>query len=90
MEELTTNVFRHGLRPGSALRTLDLRVVADGEDVVIRLRDGGAAFSLKRFADRLSEEKDPNAGNGIRILLNAAKSINYYRTYGMNTTIIRV
>jgi len=50
----------------------------------------GPAFSLKRFADRLSEEKDPNAGNGIRILLNAAKSINYYRTYGMNTTIIRV
>jgi len=90
VEELTTNVFRHGLRPGSAVKTLDLRVVADGEDVVIRLRDGGAAFSLKRFADRLSEEKDPNAGNGIRILLNAAKSINYYRTYGMNTTIIRV
>ena len=58
--------------------------------MIIRLRDGGAAFNLKRFADRLSEEKDPGEGNGIRILLNAAESIEYYRTYGMNTTIIRV
>ena len=90
VEELTTNVIEHGLNPRSAVRTQDLRVVIDGGDVIIRLRDGGAAFNLKRFADRLSEEEDLRTGNGIRILLNAAESIEYYRTYGMNTTIIRV
>ena len=90
VEELTTNVIEHGLNPRSAVRTQDLRVVIDGGDVIIRLRDGGAAFNLKRFADRLSEEEDLRAGNGIRILLNAAESIEYYRTYRMNTTIIRV
>ena len=89
-EELTTNVFRHGIRPRQVIRNADIRIVIDDQDVIIRVRDGGAAFNLKRFADRLSGEDDALSGTGIKILLNAAKDISYYRTYGMNTTIVRV
>ncbi len=31
-------------------------MVIDGEDAIIRLRDGGPAFNLKHFADRMKEE----------------------------------
>lgn len=90
VEELTTNVIEHALTSRIYVRTADLRVVIDGEDVIIRVRDGGAAFNLKRFAENLPEEGDPESRAGIRILVNSAKSINYYRTFGMNTTIIRI
>ena len=90
VEELTTNVIGHGIKPGQPINTADIRVVIDGEDVIIRTRDGGSAFNLKRFADRLKAEELSESGTGIRILVNSAKNISYYRTYGMNTTIIRV
>lgn len=90
VEELTVNVIEHGLIPRGAVGTADLRVVIDGSDVIIRMRDGGAPFNLKRFADRLSGEEDPGEGTGIRILLKSAENIQYYRTYGMNTTIVKI
>lgn len=90
VEEMTVNVVEHGLNSRRSVRAMDLRVVIDGNDVIIRLRDGGAPFNLKRFADHLSGENVSKSGPGIRILLNSAKNIDYYRTYGMNTTIIKI
>ena len=55
-EELTKNVIEHGIKKQKEIKTADIRVVIDGEDVIIRLRDGGPAFNLKHFADRLKEE----------------------------------
>ena len=90
VEELATNALEHGLKEHRGIKTADIRVVIDGEDVIIRLRDGGPAFNLKRFAEHLEEEGDTETGTGIRILLHAAKSVSYYRTYGMNTTIMKI
>ena len=42
------------------------------------------------FADRMEKENDAEAGIGIKIILTSAKNVSYYRTYGMNTTIVRV
>ena len=74
----------------NGIKTADIRVVIDGGDVIIRLRDGGSAFNLKNYAERLEKDDNPEAGIGIRIMLASAKSVSYYRTYGMNTTIIKV
>ena len=90
VEELTTNAFEHGITKHKGIDNADIRVVIDGDDVIIRLRDGGSAFNLRNFADRLKDEDKMSEGTGIGILLHSAKSVNYYRTYGMNTTIIRV
>lgn len=89
VEELTVNAVEHGGGRGQADAASDLRVLIDGEDVIIRLRSFGPAFNLRQFADRL-EERGPGTGPGVRILLDAAKDVSYYRTYGTNTTIIRV
>lgn len=89
-EELTANVVEHGLRPTQARRAADLRVVIDGHNVIIRVRDGGPAFNLKQFADRLAKEDNAQAAPGLRLLLHGAKDISYYRTYGMNITIMKL
>lgn len=89
VEELTTNVIEHGISPRQTIRTADIRVVLDRGDVIIRARDSGPAFNLKRFAERM-EAGGSETGNGIRILVNASKNVSYYRMYGMNTTIIRI
>jgi anti-sigma regulatory factor (Ser/Thr protein kinase) len=90
VEELSTNAIRHGINPRSMIDSADIRVIVDGEYVLIRLRDGGPAFNLKQFAARLEEQGNPRKGMGIRLMLHSATSVSYYRTYGMNTTIIRV
>lgn len=89
MEEISTNVIKHGIRPKQSLKDADIRVVIDNGDVMIRIRDGGAAFNLKRFADRL-EKEDVESAVGLKILLNSVRSVSYYRTYGMNTTILTI
>lgn len=91
MEEVTINLFEHGMSQSSVIWSADIRVVIDGEHVIIRLRDNGRAFNLKMLTDRLMEEEiNPESKTDLRILMGAAKDVAYYRTYGMNTTIIRV
>ena len=89
-EELTTNAIKHGTSLRQAIRSVDIRVVIDGEDVIIRTKENGPAFNLKRFAERLAKEDDPEKGIGVRILVTTAKNVSYYRTHDMNTTIITV
>ena len=84
------NALEQGTGLRKAGKPVDIRVVIDGEDVIIRTRDDGRAFNLKRFADRIAEDDDPENGTGIRILAAAVKNVSYYRTYGMNTTIITI
>lgn len=89
-EELTTSAIERRTKNQKGIKTADIRVVIDGNDVIIRLRDSGPAFNLKHFADRQEEEDNLEAGIGIKIIVTSAKSVSYYRTYGMNTTIIRI
>ena len=89
-EELATNALEHSIRGSRTIQNADIRVVIDGGDVVIRLRNGGSPFNLARFGDRMAREESPGSRPGVRILLHAAKDVSYYRTYGMNTTIIRI
>lgn len=89
-EELTTNVLEKRSERPLAIKTADIRIVIDAGDVVIRVRDGGDSFNLKRFSDRLDGQDHTQAGISRRILLTSAKSVSYYKTYGMNTTIMRI
>lgn len=89
-EELTTNSIEHGIKTSKGIKTADIRVVIDSGDVIIRLRDGGRAFNLKNFAERMERDDNLESGIGIKIIMNSVKNVSYYRTYGMNTTIIKI
>ena len=90
VEELTTNSIEHGIKTSKGIKTADIRVVIDSGDVIIRLRDGGRAFNLKNFAERMERDDNLESGIGIKIIMNSVKNVSYYRTYGMNTTIIKI
>lgn len=90
VEELTTNSIEHGIKNSKGIKTADIRVVIDSGDVIIRLRDGGRAFNLKNFAERMERDDNLKSGIGIKIIMNSVKNVSYYRTYGMNTTIIKI
>lgn len=90
VEELTTNSIEHGIKTSKGIKTADIRVVIDSGDVIIRLRDGGRAFNLKNFAERMERDDNLKSGIGIKIIMNSVKNVSYYRTYGMNTTIIKI
>jgi hypothetical protein len=89
-EEMSARVFEQEMNSSDTPQNADIRVVIDEGDVIIRLRDNGSPFNLKQFEDRLEKEKDPETETGIRILIASAKQISYYRSFGMNTTIITI
>lgn len=90
VEELTVNAIKYRTKTRQEIKTADIRVVIDGDTVIIRLRDSGTAFNLKHLSDRLAEEDRGTAEAGLKLLLHSATSVSHYRTYGMNTTIIKV
>lgn len=87
---MTTNAIEHGIKNNKGIKTADIRVVIDSGDVIIRLRDGGRAFNLKNFAERMERGDNLEAGIGMKIIMNSVKNVSYYRTYGMNTTIVKI
>lgn len=90
VEELTVNAIKYRTKTRQEIKTADIRVIIDGDAVIIRLRDSGSAFNLKHLSDRLAEEDRGTAEAGLKLLLHSATSVSHYRTYGMNTTIIKV
>lgn len=89
-EELTIVMMGDQLSLQPETEAADIRVVIDGKDVIVRLRNVGGAFSLKNFADRIEEDDNTPDIAGVRIILKSTKDFSYYRSYGMNTTIIKV
>lgn len=69
---------------------LDVRVTITEDSLIMRFRDNGMAFNMNTLAKMLSESKDPFDKIGLRIICSVADKIDYYRIYGMNTTIIRI
>ncbi len=87
MEEITTNIIKHGLR--SKRGTAEIRVTIYANNMIIRVRDNGIAFNISNFAKLLAAE-EPFVNIGMKILCGTADDISYYRIYGMNTTIIKL
>ena len=97
---------RAGERPGKRLGSragdwhvaepVDIRVVIDEGDVIVRVRNAGPAFNPESFGEYATDgEHSPDGEHSeksarIRILANAPKNVSYYRTYGMSTTIVTV
>ncbi|MBQ9644136.1 MAG: ATP-binding protein [Lachnospiraceae bacterium] len=92
IEEILTNIILHGNenRRKKVNPTAEIRVTLADNDLIMRVRDNGVSFHMNTLAKMVSDESDPFAGVGLKIICAAAKEIKYYRLYGMNTTIIRI
>ena len=79
-----------GIKNRKKKPVLDVCVTITDDSLIMRFRDNGMAFNLNTLAKMLSKRKDPFDKIGLKIICSVADKIDYYRIYGMNTTIIKV
>ena len=89
IEELAGNVVGHGFKKDNRSHSCDIRVMIEGEDVVLRIRDDCRYFNMKERYE-LMKAKGNISNIGIRLVYGIAKEISYVNLLNTNTLIIRV
>ncbi len=89
IEEMTCNTVIHGFIPGSNHNTIDVRLIFDGNDRLIRIRDNCIDFDPVNY-HKLHRNDDPVAHIGIRTVVSAAKEAVYLNTFGLNNLMLRL
>ena len=89
IEELAGNVVDHGFKKDKKKHSCDVRVMIEGDDIILRIRDDCRYFNMKERYELMKESG--NVSNiGIRLVYGIAKDINYVNLLNTNTLIIRV
>lgn len=89
VEELAGNVVGHGFKKDHKSHSCEVRVMIEGSDIILRIRDDCRYFNLKERYEAMNKD-DLAANVGIRLVYGIAKDINYVNLLGTNTLIIRV
>lgn len=96
VEELGVNIFKFNSdRPDISV---DLRASVTDDEVILRLRDNGVNFDTVKWyevhnTNHGTEEGgkvNPDGGLGIRIVMEAAGSVEYYYSFKMNNIIVKM
>ncbi|SCW48129.1 Na+-driven multidrug efflux pump [Ruminococcaceae bacterium YRB3002] len=88
VEELGNNVIDFGFTEDGK-KSLDIRLVHQGDEWTLRLRDNCSAFDQTEWV-RLHENDDPSANIGIRIVCSTAKEVEYVSTMNLNILTVRL
>ncbi len=66
-------------------------ILAKDDDLILRVRDDCRPFNLpERYAMTQRQEADPLKNIGIRMVMNAARDVQYLSTMSTNNLIIRI
>ena len=89
-EELAANVIQHGFPNCKKNPGIDLRLVYDPKELIIRMQDNCAAYNVERqIAMAVSDGSlAPDEKLGLRILGNMAANIKYVHTLETNNVIL--
>lgn len=87
IEEMAVNIVTHGFSADRKKHHIDVRLVLEGNDRVIRIRDDCAHFDPLHYLE-LHESDDPTAHVGIRMVMKTAKSANYLNSLGWNNLTV--
>lgn len=88
VEEMAGNIVEHGFTSGRT-RSIDIRVVCKGEDLILRLKDDCRPFNPKEVKE-LFDPADPTKNLGLRMVAGMAKNIQYQNSFGLNVLTITV
>ncbi|MDR2108285.1 MAG: ATP-binding protein, partial [Coriobacteriales bacterium] len=91
LEEMLSAICEHGLA-GMPKATMNVRVLALGREVIVRIRNGGARFNPIEYAER--GERAPTelslAMTGVMMILKLAETVDYRSTFGVNNLMITI
>ena len=89
MEEMAGNIVEHGFTKDKKKHAVDVRVVDQGEDLILRIRDDCVPFDpAERRA--LTGDDDKTKNIGLRMIFGMAKDLWYQSILGLNVMTIKV
>ena len=86
-EELAGVLTQHGFSDGKN-RNINARLVAKGDELIIRMRDDCKPFNLTEYSQMVHENRENNAG--IAIIMKISKSVTYTNALGTNNLIVKI
>ena len=91
IEELGSNVIRHGFNDGKP-HSIDIRILVKSNELILRVRDDCRPFNLLEQYEliRYQPEDDPAKNIGIRMVVKSCKDIKYLSTMSTNNLILRI
>ena len=87
VEEMTSNIFKHGASGGKQIQA-DVRIVCR-DDLTIRIQDDCRKFDPRERMNMFSPET-PEKNIGLRMVAKLASYVDYYNDAGINTLIIKI
>ena len=91
VEEMAGNTVEHGFKMDGKKHSVDIRVIINGEDILLRLRDDCRRFDLKEKVKEWTPDPErPEENVGIRMVLGLAKDVAYTNTMNMNNLLITI
>ena len=86
-EELAILIGEHGFNDGKP-HNINVRLVAKGEELIIRMRDDCKPFNLTEYYKMVRD--DIEKGAGMSIIMKQSKDVQYTNTLGTNNLIVRL
>ena len=91
LEEMVMNIVEHGFTSDDKPHSIDIRIVAKGDDLILRIRDDCELFNVREKGEAWCEDPNDAVSNfGIRMAMASAKDLTYVNTLGTNTLLITV
>ena len=87
IEEMAGNIVDYGFGDGKK-HFVDVRVIVNGEQIIIRMRDDCRSFDPKKWAE-IHNSNDPTANIGIRLVQKISTTFDYVNALKLNNLIIK-
>ena len=89
VEELAGNIIKHGFSNDDKEHSIDVRIVKNGDDYTLRVRDDCPVFDPVKQLELFNDE-DPSRHIGLRMISNLAKDFQYNSFFKLNNLVIKV
>ena len=86
-EELAGVLTEHGFSDGKK-HNINARLVAKGDELIIRMRDDCKLFNMTEYYKELTESKEQDIG--LAIIMKKSREVTYTNTLGVNNLIVRL
>jgi len=89
VEELAGNIIKHGFSHDKKHHSIDVRVVKNDDDYIVRIRDDCPIFDPVKQLELYSDEDLMNHF-GLRMIISMAKDVQYTCVFKLNNLTVRV
>ena len=90
IEEMATNVVKHGFTKDDRDHTLSVRLVDKDDELILRFRDDSPGFDPRSKYEAIFRNPDISRMIGLRMIMAEAREVSYTSMFSLNNLIIRI